>query len=474
MNYKPNDPHKSSLVKESSPQYIETDFVTGIEGVLAQRLSVWVWAIPLGLMLLVSSLMAWAWMAEVDVVSPASGEIKPTQEVQLVQPKDVGVVQEIYVKNGDVVKKGQLLVQLADEDIQNELMETNQTMNQLAIELMVMDLLKQCLEEVIQCVDSANQVPPLRQLKLRASDYQRQLSKDQQRQGLQLFYQRWLQFVTQSNLYHDKIRVLQADLNASQQRASYLQQLVPMYDTRLQRLQMLLDENLTAGAKVEEAMEQWMEQNQKLLSAQLELKNLSVQKDVAQSELAAFRQQTITQNRDDYFLMQAELEVEQIRQLSLHDRLREKRIESPVEGVIYDRTIDSIGGVVQSAQVLMKILPGDAELQAKVKILNKDVGFIAIGDRVKVKVDAYPFIKHGVIHGQIANISEASVMDEQLGAVFPATIQFINSEVQVNDQPAAFVPGMTVISDIYQGKRLMAEYILTPLLRYKNESLRER
>ena len=154
--------------------------------------------------------------------------------------------------------------------------------------------------------------------------------------------------------------------------------------------------------------------------------------------------------------------------------LAEKSLVSPVDGKVFDRSIATEGGVVQSAQVLMKVLPTGTVLQAKVNILNKDRGFIEIGDTVTIKVDAYPFTKHGSIEGQVQRISSAAILDEQLGAVYPTIVNFTSMNVTVNKQPAPIIPGMAVTADIYQGKRLLAEYVLAPLLRHKEESLRER
>ena len=84
------------------------------------------------------------------------------------------------------------------------------------------------------------------------------------------------------------------------------------------------------------------------------------------------------------------------------------------------------------------------------------------------------FTKHGSISGVISHISDAAVLDEQLGPVYPATVRIERSDISVNGKRAAIIPGMTAVVDIYQGKRRLAEYILAPLLRYKDEALRER
>ena len=206
-------------MKKSNQQkdYIETDFLAGIERILAARLSLAAWFIPLALMTLIILLIVWAWVAEVDVSSPNTGEIVPSKEVQLVQTKEVGVVEAMYVENGGQVKKGQLLVKLDDVDISGELAQTQQQLEQMAIEMAVLQQQKQCFAHDNHCADINYHDAFPRARVISGGQEDRQgitvgLSEKTMAVARQLFTQRWQDFLAQKALRENQIKVLQSEL----------------------------------------------------------------------------------------------------------------------------------------------------------------------------------------------------------------------------------------------------------------------
>ena len=463
------------MAKSKAKSYVETDFVQGIEGILAARLSLSAWFIPLALAVLMIALMIWAWLAEVDVVSAATGEIVPSQEVQLIQAKDVGIVKAILVNNGDRVVKGQLLVELADRDLQGQLLENQEQLRQLAIEVLVLSRQMQCFDSIERCLHM-----PIVATQLQAIlDGQEQmlfehLTTKTIQVAQSLLQERWHSYLRQQELRANKIDVLHTQLQQKQAEIAYSKTLLPMYEKRLQRMQTLQDEQLTAGAMVEDEKEKMMRQQQNLQTLQLEQQNLLAQIKVARSELDAYVHESRANVSDAWLTELSDFRTRISARQRMRTMLAEKHIRSPIEGTVFERNIATVGGVVQSAAVLMKVLPIGTVLQGKINVLNKDRGFIDVGDEVTLKIDAYPFTKHGSIQGRVTRISSAAVLDEQLGAVYPTIVSFSSVNVTVNKQPAPIIPGMTLVGDIYQGKRLLAEYVLAPLLRHKAESLRER
>jgi HlyD family type I secretion membrane fusion protein len=122
----------------------------------------------------------------------------------------------------------------------------------------------------------------------------------------------------------------------------------------------------------------------------------------------------------------------------------------------------------------MLIGPEDRPLEVEAKILNRDIGFIEPGQLVEIKVETFEFTKYGSIPGTISKIANDVTMDEQLGPVYRALIEMERDTISVGNKPIRLMPGMSVTVDVNIGERRLIEYILTPVLRYKNESLRER
>ncbi len=442
-----------------SKQYIESDFLTGIESILAARLSLSAWLVTGSLLALVSALLVWAWLAEVDVVSPATGEVVTRAGVQLIQPKELGVIAEIHVRDGDAVSQGQLLVQLSDSLLTTELDQVAQEVMQLRLQRLRLTAMKQCL---------AGQVCN------RELPDQDDIDPDQQDQVESLHWLQWQHYTAQVELREHRLLVAKSELSKQSQEVRNAEEMMPFYVKRDERMQAMVEGSLAAQSKVEEARENRLLQRQQLDNHKMALHKVYASVNVAERELNAYRREYEEQVHTQWFEAQSQLSVKQKEMAKLQRYIAEKRLLSPIDGVIYDSAVSTRSGVVQSGEVLMKVVPRNVALEVAIKIANKDIGFVSTGDKVKVKIDAYNFTKHGSIVGVISHISEAAVLDEQLGPVYPATVRIERSDISVNGKQAAIIPGMTAVVDIYQGKRLLAEYVLAPLMRYKDEALRER
>jgi hemolysin D len=155
-------------------------------------------------------------------------------------------------------------------------------------------------------------------------------------------------------------------------------------------------------------------------------------------------------------------------------RERLQHLRSPVDGVVQQLQIHTIGGVVTPAQPLMSIVPKNAPLEIEVMVLNKDKGFVEARQRAEIKVEAFPFTKYGTIDGTVTQLSGDAIQDEKLGLVYAARVSMDRTTMRVKDRTVKLTPGMAATIEIKTGKRRIIEFLMTPLLRYRDESLRER
>jgi hemolysin D len=130
--------------------------------------------------------------------------------------------------------------------------------------------------------------------------------------------------------------------------------------------------------------------------------------------------------------------------------------------------------VVTPAQELMRIVPGNESLEVEAWVPNKDIGFVEVGDTAEIKIEAFPFTKYGFIDGHIERLSNDAVSDEQAGLIFPMQVSLKQNHISVAGKDVGLTPGMSVTVEVKTGKRRIIEYLLSPLLRYKQESIRER
>ena len=122
----------------------------------------------------------------------------------------------------------------------------------------------------------------------------------------------------------------------------------------------------------------------------------------------------------------------------------------------------------------MRIVPEDGALEVEAFFQNKDIGFVKEGQRAEIKIDAFPFTKYGTIDAEIKTLSNDAVSDEDLGLIYTARITMKKSTIKLEDKTVNLSPGMSVSVEAKTGTRRLIEYLMSPLLRYKDESVRER
>jgi RTX toxin transport system membrane fusion protein len=268
------------------------------------------------------------------------------------------------------------------------------------------------------------------------------------------------------------VNVAQQKANAREQQA--LQRLKENIELRLNARQSLAASKSIAKVEL-------LEQEKELLEVQRTISTLASQVNVLTAQQRSIKKQIDTllaQKRREYYqaLNQVETNLAQVKQelIKSQERLRRQTLRSPVDGIVQQLDIHTLGGVVTPAQALMVVVPVQAKLEAEVKVLNRDIGFILAGQTVEIKIDSFPFTKYGTINGEVLYISQDAVQDEQLGLVFPARIKLASSDILVDENHVALGAGMSVMAEIKTGDRRVIEYLLSPLQQYQSEALRER
>ncbi|MEQ9590662.1 MAG: HlyD family type I secretion periplasmic adaptor subunit [Parvibaculaceae bacterium] len=150
------------------------------------------------------------------------------------------------------------------------------------------------------------------------------------------------------------------------------------------------------------------------------------------------------------------------------------RLHAPVSGIVRQLAVHTVGEVVTTDQQIMIIIPEDAGLEVEAMLLNKDKGFVLVEQGAEIKVDAFPFTKYGTINGIVLDVSNDAIEEEGTGLVFPVRVSLDRAVMRAAGEDRALTPGMSVTVEVKTGKRRVIEYLLTPLLRYRDEAIRER
>nr|VFK62099.1 MAG: hemolysin D [Candidatus Kentron sp. TC] len=147
---------------------------------------------------------------------------------------------------------------------------------------------------------------------------------------------------------------------------------------------------------------------------------------------------------------------------------------TPVAGRVQELAVATVGGLVTEAQQLMLVVPDEEQLEVEVFLENKDIGFVREGMPAEIKIHTFPFTKYGVIDAEVTNVSDDATMDEQRGLIYRMQLRMAKNTLWVKGKKVRLQPGMAVTAEVKTGERRIIEFFMAPLLRYKEESIRER
>jgi hemolysin D len=176
-------------------------------------------------------------------------------------------------------------------------------------------------------------------------------------------------------------------------------------------------------------------------------------------------------------------------------KMADQTLRAPIDGVVQQLVLHTIGGVVTPAQALMVVVPTASHIEIEAMVRNQDIGFVHEGDEAEVKIDTFNFTKYGLLHGKVLSVSADSIQRDKppgqladktssQGArssepagqelLYAARVALNTTRMQIEDKLVDLAPGMAVTVEIKTGRRRIIEYLLSPVLRYRHESLRER
>lgn len=411
--------------------------------------------------------LIWSIFGRVEIVAVAPGKIIPSGQVKVIQAANIGRVKAIHVADGDAVKSGQALIELdptlAEAD--RERMQSDWLAG--ALELARWRALSGWLE--------TGKTPDLR------AEADRALTgSDIKPTDGSVDLQRAL--LTQA-IAEQRSKVASIDQSLARRRAeaastaSVLEKLrktLPLVVQRAESVRKLSDSNLVAKNTYLEIEQERIEAEQDLAAQESAL----VSTTAAIAELGEQRQLTLAEARRNALEKVEELgaRVNALRQelIKARDIASNLVLASPVDGVVQQLRVHTIGGVVQPAEPLLVVVPKDQALEVEARLLNKDIGFVRAGQPVTVKVESFPFTRYGVIEGTVTSVSKDAIADEKLGLYYTARVRVNKSTMFVDGIDVLLSPGMAVTAEVTTGTRRLIEFVLSPVMKHVSESGRER
>lgn len=397
--------------------------------------------------------LVWSYVGLLDVVTVARGRIVPRDRLQLVQAVDAGVVRRIHVRDGSMVRRGQLLVEVdstvsdADEArLSSELHEARLHMGRLQALLSDANRLDALLAQ-----DPGTGALHVRLLENQHEEHERR----REAAALVVRQRRAAIAVTHANL--DRLEIV-----------------VDIQTRRAEAFRALLDRQFIATLQFLEVEERRVEKVQELAMERrrLEQEEAALAEAAAQQGLieAEFRRARLAE------LVEWEARVVSLEQevVKATRRRAVQQITAPADGVVQHLAAYTQGAVVGAGEQVLAIVPTASGIEIEASIENKDVGFVRVGQPAEIKVETFPFTRYGTVPGTVVAVSPDATAREGVGLVYAARIQLLRDVLDVDGLPMPLSAGMAVAAEIHLGRRRVIEFFLSPLLKRSWEALRER
>lgn len=388
---------------------------------------------------------AWLILAKVDVVVSANGKVIPSGEIKILKPLESGVVSKIFVKESDKVKKGDILIQI-DPTVTDASLSSKQ--DDLAVINSDIALLEALISESNLSKDELN--------KLNSS---------------------------QISLYNSQKQILASTYEGNKAKLNSAKLDIKANESEVNRLSLLLSKEEEAKTRLQKVLDLIAKKEYEDVSKNVI--NLKEQKDIALyrlkesnkklEEIIEENQKAIKTIKSNWIETSLSKEKEK-RELSAQINAilfsnKTQQIKSPVDGFVGKLLIHTEGGVVSPNDNLISIVPSDAPLIIKANVLNKDIGFLKLGQEVAVKIDTFSFQKYGLLYGNIIEISKDAIEDEKLGLIYEIKIKPKSLDIKVEGEIKQLEIGMSVIAEVKTSKRRVIELFIYPIIKYMDEGL---
>ncbi|EPE60671.1 type I secretion membrane fusion, HlyD family protein [Exiguobacterium sp. S17] len=404
------------------------------------RATTWVLLIGLAITIL------WLTFGRIDVVASAQGRLIPADNVKLIQPAEAGVVRTILVSDGQHVRKGQPLIELDPTVSTAEAVQA-----QRALETAELDAAR--ARAILSALDGQglNFIAPLGTSPMIASS-QAALARAQ------------LADIRATAATHraDRQAAVSARGEATVQ-AAKLAETLPLLDEQIAANEQLLAKGFVSKLKVIEMRRQRLAAARDRDIALQTSSKAAAQMAAAGSGMAQSEAEARARVLADLTKAEADAMLRREELTKARQRSSLQRLLSPVDGTIAQLSVHTLGGVVEAAKPIMVVVPSGGSLVAEVKLLNKDAGFVRVGQPVSIKLEAFPFTRYGTIPGRIRSIGSDSVADEKLGLVYTAWVTLDREFINRDGQRTKLTPGMAATADIRTGLRTIMSYLISPI-----------
>ena len=433
----------------------DTEFMPEVDGTLLEdsptlaRITVWL------VSLLLLTALVWAKFAVLEEVTMGEGKAIPSSKIQVIQNLEGGIVAEIFVREGQLVNKGDVLLRLDDTRFLSNRGESDADRMALTARL-----------ERLQAEAAGRPLVMPAEITLKAP----QLVEDE----LALYNSR-------QDRLHSEQRTLNEQLRQKTQELAEFSSKQQQYRSSLGLIQQELNmsQPLVSSGAISEVEILRLRRSAVEMRGSLDATTLAIPRAQAGiSEIKSKMEESELAFRSDAFkeLNEVRTELQKITasSLAIEDRVSRTTVQSPVHGIIKQLKVNTIGGVVQPGSDLLEIVPLEDNLLIEAKVRPQDVAFLHPGQKAMVKFSAYDYTIYGGLKANLELISADTITDEEGNSFYLIQVRTDKNHLGSDAHPLLIIPGMIATVDIITGEKSVLDYLLKPVLKARAEALRER
>lgn len=406
---------------------------------------------------LVGITVLWSIFSEVDLIVTGRGKLITPSANLIVQPLETAVIQSIDVRIGQVVKKGERLAALDPTFVDADLAQLRQRSDSLQAQVGRLE------SELGGRTPTVHRNPDA---KLQSA----------------LHAEKAANYRAKLKHYDETIEKLKAGLVTNARDQEVLGERVASLGDIEAMQARLVRENFGAKLHLLESRERRQEVQRDLDLARNRQVELKRELAAAEAERTAFVSEWRQKTMEELVTTKRDQDTANEQLTKADRRTRLITLVSPEDAVVLEIAKRSVGSVVREAEPLFTLVPLNETLEAEVQIDSADIGYVKIGDRAKIKIDAFPFQKHGTASGEVRILSDDAFARDanamrtgamQTDAYFIGRIALKDTRLREAGKHFRLLPGMTLGAEIIVGKRSVISYFLYPLIRSLDESIRE-
>ena len=401
-------------------------------------------------------LIVWAYNAEIDALTRGQGKIIPSHQIQVIQNLEGGIVSEILIREGQSVKKGDILVKIDDTGFVSSFAENKLKYDEL--EAKAIRLLAESTGK-----------------KFKVSSKIEKKSPDLIKHERSLYKSNLEQLDNNIVIYNRRLNQKRAEKKEAQAKLNQVTSNYTLIKKELAINKPLVDKGLVSEVEFLQLTRQANTLKGEMQSLKLSIPRLVSIIEEQKNNIKEVRLKFQNAAKEAYNETKAEMSRISRTNVAREDKVKRTDVRSPVDGTINQLLVNTVGGVVKPGMDLVEIIPSQDNLLVEAKIRPADIAFLYPGQKAIVKFSAYDFAIYGSLEGTLMHISAGTIVDEiDKQSYYLVRIKTDKSYLGNEDKKLNLIVGMTTDVDIITGKKTVLDYILKPILRARENTLSER